>query len=49
MRFFEHYHMMKYPKEPIRMLKRKYFIVQYDAELIHAVDGLGEGLVIAPV
>ncbi|TNV79931.1 hypothetical protein FGO68_gene81 [Halteria grandinella] len=49
MRFFEHYHMMKYPKEPIRMLKRKFFIVQYDPDLIHATDGLGSGLVIAPV
>lgn len=60
MRFFEHYHMMKYPKEPIRMLKRKckhtypiisllVFIVQYDPDLIHATDGLGCGLIIAPV
>ena len=53
--------MMKYPKEPILMLKRKckplnisnsnvfiVFIVQYEAEIIHALDGQGTGLVIVP-
>lgn len=63
MKFFENFHMMKYPKEPILMLKRKckwldlglntlcsiVFIVQYEQEVIHAVDGLGSGVIIIPV
>ena len=59
MKFFENFHMMKYPKEPILMLKKKckmvicsflllVFIVQYEAEIIHAMDGCGTGIVIVP-
>mmetsp|Transcript_13000 Transcript_13000/g.9404 ORF Transcript_13000/g.9404 Transcript_13000/m.9404 type:complete len:86 (-) Transcript_13000:38-295(-) len=48
MLFYENFHLFKYPKDPILMLRKKFFIVQYEADLIHAVDGLGSGIVIVP-
>ena len=31
------------------MLAKKYFVVQYTPQIIHAIDGLGSGLILMPV
>ncbi|CDW81693.1 UNKNOWN [Stylonychia lemnae] len=48
-KFYEDFNLMKYPKNPIMMVKRKFFLVQYEPDLLHAVDGLGKGVIILPV
>eukprot|EP00347_Sterkiella_histriomuscorum_P006065 403354200 len=48
-KFYEEFNLMKYPKLPIMMIKRKFFIVGYEPDLIHAIDGLGKGIIILSV
>ncbi len=49
---------MKYPKAPIMMNKRKcncilfysiVYLVGYEQDLLHGIDGLGHGIIIVPV
>ena len=49
MSFYENFYMGQYPKKEISMLGRMFFIVNYDGEEIHAIDGLGNGLIALPV
>lgn len=38
-----------YPKKEIKCLGRLFFIVNYDVDEIHAIDGLGNGFIALPV
>ena len=46
---YEDFHHSRYPMKEICVLAKKYFVVQYTPGLIHAIDGLGSGLIMMPV
>eukprot|EP00353_Schmidingerella_taraikaensis_P005820 CAMPEP_0185586378 /NCGR_PEP_ID=MMETSP0434-20130131/44046_1 /TAXON_ID=626734 ORGANISM="Favella taraikaensis, Strain Fe Narragansett Bay" /NCGR_SAMPLE_ID=MMETSP0434 /ASSEMBLY_ACC=CAM_ASM_000379 /LENGTH=84 /DNA_ID=CAMNT_0028207441 /DNA_START=508 /DNA_END=758 /DNA_ORIENTATION=- len=45
---YEDFHHAKYPLKEICLLNSKYFITSYTTSLIHAMDGLGRGLIMMP-
>jgi len=49
LKFYEDFNLLKYPKAPLLLCKKKLFFVQYEQEVMHAIDGLGSGVIIVPV
>lgn len=49
MSFYENFYMGAFPKKEIECLGNMFFIVNYDCEEIHAIDGLGNGFIALPV
>lgn len=45
---YEDFHHSKYPLKEICLLSSKYFITTYTTSMVHAIDGLGRGLIMMP-
>ena len=44
--FYEDFDNRKYPKQPLRFLRREYYIVTFTDQYIHGLDGNGYGVLI---
>jgi len=46
---FEDFHHQMLPKKEICLAHTKFFVVRYSMMLVHAIDGLNQGLLLLPV